>query len=78
MMNSSIARKSLVPVVLPESTVIQTSEGLLYVYLVGPRERVTQAIDQLQVLEFCQRVRWSPVVPLIGSDGFSMSFVVKR
>ncbi|OUC13228.1 MAG: hypothetical protein B0A82_18220 [Alkalinema sp. CACIAM 70d] len=37
-------------------------------YLFGTREEVQSAINQLHVLRFSDRVRWSPPMPVPGSD----------
>lgn len=37
-------------------------------YLFGTREEVQAAINQLHVLRFSDRVRWSPPMPVPGSD----------
>ncbi|MBD2330114.1 hypothetical protein [Alkalinema sp. FACHB-956] len=40
----------------------------LQFYLLGTREEVQSAINQLHVLRFSDRVRWSPPIPVLGSD----------
>ncbi|OUC13211.1 MAG: hypothetical protein B0A82_18115 [Alkalinema sp. CACIAM 70d] len=37
-------------------------------YLFGTREEVQSAINQLHVLRFSDRVRWSSPMPVPGSD----------
>ncbi|MGI0493272.1 hypothetical protein ACN4EG_15925 [Alkalinema pantanalense CENA528] len=37
-------------------------------YLFGTREEVQSAINQLHALRFSDRVRWSPPMPVPGSD----------
>ncbi|OUC15811.1 MAG: hypothetical protein B0A82_04950 [Alkalinema sp. CACIAM 70d] len=37
-------------------------------YLFGTREEVQAAINQLHSLRFSDRVRWSPPMPVPGSD----------
>ena len=38
------------------------------IYLLGTREEIQSTINQLQVLRFCERIRWSPPIPVLGSD----------
>ncbi|MGI0491502.1 hypothetical protein ACN4EG_06800 [Alkalinema pantanalense CENA528] len=40
----------------------------LQFYLLGTREDVQAAINQLHSLRFSDRVRWSPPIPVLGSD----------
>ncbi|MBD2328818.1 hypothetical protein [Alkalinema sp. FACHB-956] len=40
----------------------------LQFYLLGTREEIQATINQLQVLHFCERIRWSPPIPVLGSD----------
>ncbi|MBD2325854.1 hypothetical protein [Alkalinema sp. FACHB-956] len=47
---------------------IEDSRKPLQFYLLGTREEVQSTINQLQVLRFSERIRWSPPVPVPGSD----------
>ncbi|MBD2328999.1 hypothetical protein [Alkalinema sp. FACHB-956] len=48
--------------------VIDPDRKPLQFYLFGTREEVQSTINQLHVLRFSDRVRWSPPVPVVGSD----------
>ncbi|OUC15728.1 MAG: hypothetical protein B0A82_05275 [Alkalinema sp. CACIAM 70d] len=47
---------------------IDDSRRPLQFYLVGTREEIQSTINQLQVVRFCERIRWSPPIPVLGSD----------
>ncbi|MBD2329158.1 hypothetical protein [Alkalinema sp. FACHB-956] len=47
---------------------IEDDRKPLQFYLVGTREEVQSTINQLYVLRFSDRVRWSPPVPVPGSE----------
>ncbi|MGI0494747.1 hypothetical protein ACN4EG_23420 [Alkalinema pantanalense CENA528] len=47
---------------------IEDDRRPLQFYLLGTREEVQATINQLYVLRFSDRVRWSPPVPVPGSD----------
>ncbi|MBD2327240.1 hypothetical protein [Alkalinema sp. FACHB-956] len=47
---------------------IDPEQKPLQFYLLGTREEVQSAINQLHVLRFSDRVRWSPPIPVLGSD----------
>ncbi|OUC13053.1 MAG: hypothetical protein B0A82_19390 [Alkalinema sp. CACIAM 70d] len=48
--------------------VTDAERRLFRFYLFGTREEVQSAINQLHVLRFSDRVRWSPPMPVPGSD----------
>ncbi|MBD2328899.1 hypothetical protein [Alkalinema sp. FACHB-956] len=47
---------------------IEDDRKPLKFYLLGTREDVQSTINQLQVLRFSERIRWSPPVPVPSSD----------
>ncbi|MBD2325476.1 hypothetical protein [Alkalinema sp. FACHB-956] len=48
--------------------VIEDDRKPLHVYLLGTQQDVQSTINQLYVLRFSDRVRWSPPVPVPGSS----------
>ncbi|MGI0493962.1 hypothetical protein ACN4EG_19440 [Alkalinema pantanalense CENA528] len=51
----------------PENSIDDGRRPLQF-YLLGTREEIQSTINQLQVLRFCERIRWSPPIPVLGSD----------
>ncbi|MBD2329290.1 hypothetical protein [Alkalinema sp. FACHB-956] len=51
----------------PETS-IDDSRRPFQIYLLGTREEIQTTINQLQVVRFCERIRWSPPIPVLGSD----------
>ncbi len=51
----------------PETS-IDDSRRPFQIYLLGTREEIQSTINQLQVVRFCERIRWSPPIPVLGSD----------
>ncbi|MBD2328499.1 hypothetical protein [Alkalinema sp. FACHB-956] len=47
---------------------IDDSRRPFQIYLLGTREEIQSTINQLQVVRFCERIRWSPPIPVLGSD----------